>query len=217
MKFSITNLICLVLFFVFTTNASFAQKDKMTTKAAEDVCDCLEKQNMKDKTAEEAKTIFGQCFMEKAFSHFSDIAKENGIDASNIDRETGEKIGMALGMKMATLGCKPYLDFALAQAEKNDDATPPPPPAKDLEEGYTTGKIVRVDKNNYAYIVIKDDNGKEQRFLWLYNFENSDKFTSDAAQMIGKEVEIGWQQEEIFLPSENAYFDMKIITELEEL
>ena len=214
MKKGFTKFICFVLFFAFSPALIFAQKDKVTIKAANDICDCLNAYDMGSKSQEEATNIFSQCFIEKAMGSFLDIAKENDIDASNMNEEVGRKIGTVLGFKLASLGCKPYLDFAQASVEqdKNEEVAPSEP-----TEGYTTGKVVRVEKTNYAYIVLKDESGREQRFLWLYYFDNSDKFTENANAMIGKSVEIKWYEEEIFLPSENDYFDLKVISGLEEL
>jgi len=210
------NLLLTLLFFAFLPALIFAQKDKITTKAANDICDCLLPYDMGAKSTEEASSIFSQCFIEKAMGSFLEIAKENNIDAKEMNEEVGRQIGTVLGLKMASLGCKPYLDFA-QNMMGNDNSAEPSTTESEPSEGYTSGRVVRIEKTNYAYIVIKDNSGREQRFLWLYYFNNSDKFTENANLMIGKSVEIKWYEEEIFLPSENDYFNMKIISEIEEI
>lgn len=201
MKFTHGISLMLLCLFAFPVLAQPA-----TERAAKAVCDCLGKYEMQYKSRTEAQQIFTNCFVEGAFSDISELAKESGYKVTEIDEAVGKEIGVKIGLKMAEMGCEPYMDYAKGQAEQNLEA-----PAEASEPQFSEGTFVRVEKTNMAYWVLKDYSGREQKFLWLYYFDQSERFLNEPERYVGKPFEVEWYEDEIFMPQLNDYAKVKVV------
>ena len=78
-----------------------AQKPKSAQdRAADDVCACLQKLDAKKMTEAQKVEASQNCMVEGLTKHLFGLAEEYGIKVSDLNEETGRKIGEKFGVRL---------------------------------------------------------------------------------------------------------------------
>jgi hypothetical protein len=186
----------LILFLGFPLLGS-AQGDDYK-KIAQEVCDCITQKDLSSASKKTIEMSLGLCMLESIKNNEMDIEITDG----NAMRSFGEKIGVQMAPLCPTV-------FTYLTENNADDK-------KDNSEIITvSGKIKSIDENEFLFITVKEENGKEIRMIWLRHFIGSDDHLTNPQKLIGKKVTIKYQPIECYLPKAKGYFAYKEIVELE--
>lgn len=192
----------LVPIFLLFTSVNYGQTymDELTTK----VCDCVRK--IEDTTDEESYTMaMGICMIESATPYKKELKKDYGIDFDNIDA-TGDKLGYQLGIKMA--GKCPEVITRVSKLSKTKEET----------QQTIEGTIVKIDSEPFVVFNIKDKKGKTGKYYWM-KFIKTEKIDlpTEYKNLIGKEVEIEYIEEEYFDPKIEQYRNFNIVQKMKQI
>jgi len=204
----ITSLIALT-FLAFAASAQTQQSPAMK-KITDSICNCLSKTDMsKISTKEEATNLFLNCFTQSG-SILIDLAQERHIDFS--DEAAMNNLGEEIGKELLKENCPNFMQLSVKMAGGYDQVQ------KDNEStGTTSGVLKRIENKDFRYFVIKDASNRENSFIWLHYFSNSEKFMDNPAKFVEKKLKINWKETEVFLPQAKGYFKIKEITGIEEV
>jgi hypothetical protein len=187
------SLICISL-------VSYAQDDVYKTIATE-TCDCIKKKNYDYSNVSKAdvEMALGFCMLESA--------KKNkiAIDVNNMEEMTA--LGQKVGMQMAPICPEVFQALVGAKEETVEE--------DDTEYFTVAGKINSVEEKDLVFINLKDGDGKDFKFIWLYYFAGSDDFKDSPKKLIGKEVTLTYIVLEVFDPKTKAYHSVNILSGLE--
>ena len=113
---------------------------------------------------------------------------------------------MVIAKDLLAKNCQPFIKLSLLTVKKDD--------ANANLSSVSAGRFKRIDNKGFNYIVLIDNNKQEKSFLWLRQFTGSENFTGDMTSYVGKEMKIGWQEIEVYLPQAKGYYKVKEITSI---
>jgi hypothetical protein len=181
----------LALLFCMATVA-YAQDDIYKTIATE-TCDCVSKRGIDTSKRNEVEIALGLCMLESIQSH--------DVDVQLTDEAAMTAFGEKVGLQMAPI-C-PLL-FSAFMADPQEE-----------EEVLTlAGKIKSIEMDEFLFVILKDDSGKEHKMLWFRYFSGSDDFKNDPKKLVGKNVTVVYENQECYFPKAKTYRDSKEIREL---
>ena len=193
--------IIFLLSLIFVAFTSFAQEDVYKTIANE-TCDCIKKKNYDYATVSKAdvEMALGFCMLESA--------KKNkiAIDVNNMEEMTA--LGQKVGMQMAPICPEVFQALVGTKEEAVEEED-------DTEYFTVSGKINSVEEKDFVFVNLKDGDGKDFKFIWLYYFAGSDDFKDIPKKLIGKEVTLTYILLEVFDPKTKAYHSLNILSGLE--
>jgi hypothetical protein len=172
----------------------FSSAQDAFDKMAQETCACINKLDLPKLTKDEVETKLGLCMMEAASNQKYDI--------DITDPEAGRKFGEKVGAKMATI-CPKVFIYLL------DEDRTPAEPAKKIE-----GTIKKIVEGEFNYLLVKDSNGREVKFIWLRYFKGSEELLENVSKLEGKRVTIAFEEVECYSPQAKSYLVMKEIREL---
>lgn len=188
----------------------YAQAPTGTEKAITDsICSCMSATDAsKITTKAQATELINTCFT-KQMSLLSKLADENHVDMTNV--AAMRQLGVSVGKDLIAENCSVFIKLSLVLAGKEIDQ------AADMDEGISEGLFKRMDTRGFNYVVITGANGNEQSFIWLRQFNGSDKFMNGHAPATGTKLKISWKEIEVYIPDAKGYFKLKEITGVEWL
>lgn len=200
MKYKTLSLITLLM----VSFAAFSQSDEVYKTVAKETCECIGKKNYDYTKADRAdvEMTLGLCMLESAQKN------KLPIDISDTDAMTalGEKIGLLMvGVCSDVFQAFAKTEEAVEEIEEEDET----------EYFTTTGTIKSIEEKDFLYINLKDEAGKDYKFIWLYYFQGSDDFKADPKKLIGKKVEITYMLLEVLQPKSKVYYNLNIISGLQ--
>ncbi|MES2776170.1 MAG: hypothetical protein V4722_18475 [Bacteroidota bacterium] len=191
--------------------ALHSQATPALDKVSKATCDCMTKQKDKIKTQADAERIISVCMMQTAGDNLTALQKE--LKIKTMDMAGGKKLGQAVGIKLAS-DCPVFME-KMMQIQGGGVETPTDnSKLTATEKSNFMGEIVQVETDGYLYVHIKNEAGRITKFLWLEYFKGSDPYKANPQLLVGKKVEIQWQQIEIYNAKLNDYVDAKEIREL---
>jgi hypothetical protein len=188
----------------------FAQ-DRITIKQLSDgVCDCLKSKKTDYSKPENVNKEFIACFTEgDILSQLMGYAKDKDIDFG--DNSEMEKIGKDIGFQLVQDKCPPFMKLVEGEIRKEvekDDNT---------ETAFITGKLLRVEIKEFAYLVIQGEKNREVSVIWIQPFEGSERFKGENLEkMKNKTLKVKYQLKEAYLPKVGDYYQIKEILSVEE-
>ena len=186
----------------------YAQGTSAVDKVTKSTCDCFTKQKDNIKNEADAEKILGVCLLKAASDKLPALQKELKLKTWN--EAAGNKLGQAVGLKLAT-ECPVFLEKMMGvKTEKEAPKTQ----LASTEKSNFIGEVVKIETDGYTYIHIKNEAGRITKFLWLEYFKGSDDYKQKPELLIGKKVEIQWQQVEIYNAKLNDYSNEKEVMEL---
>lgn len=200
-KFNIVkNLILLLL--LAAPGALFAQ-EAATNKAISDACGCfkgLEKQKLSET---EKKNAAMECLTQAMLSNITDLAEEYGYQASELNEETGRKIGERFGMKLVQK-CPESVPFMMAlgqeQAESGNVSV-----ARYESEGETTGTFVRLETSGEIAKLVVKEGDTDVTLRWVRPFPGEESLEKQVKALAGKKVTVQWGEYKQYVASMKGY------------
>lgn len=201
-------LLLLVLFFSIL---GFSQKnlDKAYDRMAKSVCECAKNKDLDFQNTDKAaiELAFGVCIIQ-AYGEDTDYYKKNGITLTT-DNYNMEELGEQIGIKMANY-C-PDMLLVMASLYENDweedDAIAV------QERLNISGNIERVEQGSFSTIIIKGDDGKTYKMLWLTYVNNHDLLLE--AVKNNKKYIFTYYETEMFDNRINEYRNMLVLNAIE--
>lgn len=208
MKFLKTGLTSFLILFSLTI---FAQNTM--DEIVQENCDCLKNKNFEGKSQDDIGVEFGMCMM-TSLSTRQDKMTELGLDLTN--QSSLEAFSQKMGIKMATKCPDVLMKIGMMSTEtRTTTKTTTTTTAKAEVVQVMEGTIKAIEGEEFSIVVIKDEQGRDQKFLWLRYFTGSEQLTSDMKSVIGKKVKVKFASIEVYSPKAKEYFDRKELKGIE--
>ena len=173
-------------------------QDEIYKKVAQETCDCITQKDLSGATKKSIEVALGLCMLESV--------QTNKIEIDITDNTAMRRFGEKVGVQMAPI-CPNVFTILSDDDSANDDAS---------SEVFTVaGKVKSVDENEFMFITVKEETGKETRMVWLRHFKGSDEYLSNPRQLVGKKVTVKYRSIDCYLPKAKGYFAYKEIVEMQ--
>jgi hypothetical protein len=182
--------------FLLLSITFFAQSQDVLDSISAHSCDCISKLDLKGLEKEKLTIELGLCMMKAAQPYEKQLKQSYDIDMKKVDKGDGEKLGRLIGLKMAS-SCPSFTDLITRISSEE-------PSTNSIE-----GTITEFITEQFVTIVIKDEDGRDQRIIWLDYFKNSEKLLQKGKN---KNVTIEYQERELYNPKFNDYIKYKVAT-----
>ena len=139
------------------------------------------------------------------YDKYKDDLKAEGIEVDISDDSSTEAFGQKVGVSMAN-HC---LDLLLLLSEDFPDE-------EDEVNFKVVGKLKSISGDELSYVSLKDENGKTQKFVWLNNFEGSDKLIN-SKKIKNLKVKLSYINVELYSPKLKEYIVRKQVSKIEYL
>ncbi len=214
---------------VVCSSFSIVSAQSYLDKMADEVCTCMD--NLDPNLSKDDLTIqLGLCLMQSAQPYTKELKKNNGIDFTKNAGKAGRKLGELVGLQMVSY-CPGYLiaisgsgssSFKEEQVKrkslkKTESGVEVAKEKKEaIVESKTTleGKVVALKKGQFYTVSFTDKEGKTHKLLWLEYFKNADKLLNDLETTKTKEIEIEYEEKELYNIELDQYIKTKVITSL---
>jgi hypothetical protein len=184
----------LALLFLFSISQIKAQ-DVLDSISAH-TCDCVTKLDIEKLPKEKLTIELGLCMMQAAQPFEKELKQKYDVDMKKVNKGEGEKLGRLVGLKMAS-NC-PVFTQLITRITSDDPVT------NSIE-----GTITELVNEQFITIVLKDEDGRDQKIIWLEYFKNSEKLLQKGKN---KNVTIEYEERELFSPKFNDYIKYKVAT-----
>lgn len=183
-------------------------QDSAMDKMAMEICEYFTKneQEFKNMSTDDLTAKLGVQMVQSYLKYQDDLAKEGIKFDLTKGRAEGEKMGAKVGVSMIKF-CPDVLMAIAGDEDYEEEAT----------ESYLEGTLKKVTGDDLYVVEVKDTDGKTQKFVWLTNFEGSDKLIELGKEVKGVKVGITYTNLEYFSPKLKEYIVRKKITRLEFL
>ncbi len=198
----------ILLTVILNFTSLFAQtEDEAYVILANETCECISKKGL-DMTKDQIKANLGICMLSSLGRNKEKFEKAN-LHISMNDYESGRALGEKVGVKMAVICPEVFMTFMdeETEGEYDDDDTA-------TKSTTISGVIKSISDGDVSYIAIFDLNNKVQQFIWLRNFEGSDKIIENEKAVIGKKVKIEFVNTECYIPKMKEYYMLKEIVKM---
>lgn len=184
-------------------------------KIAQETCDCLKGKDLSGKSEEDSNLEVGMCMM-ASLGEYQDKLDELEIDIT--DQSSMEKFGEKVGFKMATKCPNTLMEIGMMRSETTTTSTTTKTISATSEMVQViSGTIKGMEGEEFSVLVLQDDTGREQKFLWLRYFEGSEKLATEAKSLMGKKVKIKFSSMEVYSPKLKEYIARKELKGIEFL
>lgn len=192
----------LLLFICAFFMGSTAYTQEMLDTITRETCECISGKNLANLDADNLNLALGTCMIESLTRHETAMRDLN-INPNDADgmRQFGEKVGLRM------VNICPDILLKIAELAQ-------PQPATDNE---LIGTIVRTGGEEFGFVMVRDEQGREHKLLWLRYFKNSEQLIQNPQQVIGRKVRIHYETIECYAPKERDYFERKEIKRMEFL
>ena len=160
-------------------NISYTFSQDYMSIITNEACECLS-EIKETSDSEKFNMQLGLCIIEAATPYRSKLKADHKIDLDNIVSD-GKKLGELIGFRMASV-CPNEILRATQGDIANEEV--------ENELYYVTGSIVKIEKDQFVVISIKDDvDGKTSKYYWLTYVSSEMDFATEYQKLIGKKVE----------------------------
>jgi hypothetical protein len=206
MKRIVSQFTLTAVFLLATTVSSFGQKSAVD-RAVNKMCDYIKKNqgNQKLETRDDVVQFFGKAFVAVCSNDLEALMAELGFE--KFDKETGEKIGVQIGIKLAST-CPDYMEMIKLMMGTNT-----PKAANESNVGIS-GYVESIDKSNYVVINIRNADKKVYKVYWIENFEGAEKLNNNPLIILNRNIKLRYAYKELFNSKDNTFSTEKVITSL---
>lgn len=199
-----------LLFTLLTvTTISTAQKDKAYDRMAQSVCGCVsgKSDELKDASQSQFEMALGVC-MFKAFKEDEKFYESKGIKFTTAGTSM-EELGEEIGLKMAER-CPDILMSIASHYVDDEDFV-----EEASEEVFAvTGAIQSIEEGSFHTLIIKGNDGRTYKMLWLTYVTNHDLLLEAITNK--KTYTFNYYETEMYDNRINEYRNMLIIDSLTE-
>lgn len=200
-KISIT-----ILFLISFLNISAQEINNAIDKIANETCNYFTENaaELNQLSSDERTTKLGLKMLTLYDKYKEELIKD-GITIDISDDSSTEAFGEKVGFAMAKY-CTEVL-IALSEDYTDED---------DYIEYETIGELKVITGNELSVVTLIDEQGKTQKFVWINNFEGSDRLiNSDSIN--GLKVKLNYINIEIYSPQLKEYIVRKQVSKIEYL
>ncbi|MFD0993047.1 hypothetical protein [Tenacibaculum geojense] len=195
--------ILLLCFFVCTSLVLHAQETTLE-KVGKETCEYFTKNSKElSKLSPDEKTAKLGLQMLFLYNKYEKELNAEGIQVDFGDERSAEKLGEKIGMEMAKYCPNVLITLFGDMADEEEDV-----------EFMIEGTIKSIEVDELSTLVVKDSQGKTQKFVWLDNFEGSDDLIEKYNKVKGTEVQVYYKNLEVFSPKLKEYIVRKKISKL---
>ncbi len=190
---------------------SFGQsKDKVLNDIAKSVCPCIEGKKGELKAQEntsQVEMMLGICILTAYSEHREAYVKAFGEELNMDNDAEMEKVGVDIGLKMAS-EC-PQILMMFADSDFEDE----------IDNGSSikqmNGKITNFKKGTFTTIEFQESTGRKHKLVWLDYFSGSE-LIEDQGKARGKSFTISFEEMEFYDPNLNEYRNYKVVRSLSD-
>ena len=183
-------------------SASVVHSQEILDVFAKEACECIKAKDVSAMKGDQLNMELGLCIMGSLSDHQGEYEEKLNIDIT--DQASMQKLGEQIGLKMVVT-C-PEVMMKIAGASEQPAA----------QGGTLTGTIQELGGTEFAYLIVKDDQGRDHKMLWLRYFQGSEALKADSG-LKGKKVSVNYNTMECYSPSLKDYYNCKEITSLKML
>ena len=193
----------LFLIIVFVSLNIFSQETTLD-KVSQETCEYLNSDEMKNLDVDIRTEKLG-LFIINSYNKYEKEFNKEGVVINFYDgSDAASKFGEQVGMNMA----KYCPEALIALAEGYDEE-----PTEELFE--VSGSLIDVVGAEFSTVILKDEDGKTQKFLWLQNFKGSDSLIQSLENLNEQSnVTLTYNNIECYSPQLKGYIIRKVIVEL---
>lgn len=192
----------LALFFSFILVQ--AQQDYMD-KIAEEVCECIA--DKKNDNTELFKMELGVCVIRATKNYHTELKRDFGVDASNLNGPEGEKLGEIIGVRLINFCPETLLAIGKMVEE-----------AENYEETFNlVGTIEKVHEGQFIVFDVRNENNRIEKLYWLIYIDSEFDMVNNYKDLVGKKVKVNVYLNELFDARILEYRMCNIINTLEVL
>ncbi len=197
----------IVSIFILNLTTLFAQTEEEAYEIlATEICECINKIGL-DKAKTEIQKNLGICMLNSFGKNKDKFEKEN-LNLKMNDYQSGKALGEKIGVKMAIICPEVFMAFMDKETVNKYDYSA-------TKSASISGVIKSISDGDVSYITIIDSDNKKQKFIWLRNFEGSDKIIENEKAVINKKVKIEFVNTECYIPKMKEYYMQKEIVKME--
>jgi hypothetical protein len=193
-----------------TVLAGYTQKAKKKISIEELsvlLCDCLKAKKVVLKNSKDGERECAKCLTSpNVIISFIKYAKQEGVDINN-DVEM-ESLGEKIWIQLIGDDCAPFIKMfenEVSELLNEEDG-------ENSEKITLTGKVLRIDQNDFTSVIIETENKREITLYWFRPFEDSDKYKGDKInKLIGQNISLDYKLLEVYLPKLGDYASIKEI------
>ncbi len=205
---------------ILSVNMLNAQTEEQLDKMTVATCNCAEKKDFSKVTSDAYQMELGLCII----SALEVLPEKERKKINLTDGESMSSLGEKIGLRMASKCPKILMVISKLEMErqKEEAAIIPPQIPADIDvltpskkiKGSISGTIKEVKESDFLTIVLIDNSQKEYRFIWLGHFEGESDFMGNPQSLKGKKVDIGYYEDERYVPQLKEYVSFKHLAEL---
>lgn len=197
-------------FLLLLCSATVLPAQKSIDRLSDATCNCLVQSQVDTvKTSPGLEKLITTCMMSNMMADLDRIMKDMKLKEFNAD--AGREIGTRVGMKMATT-CPKFMQAVSAVREAKVDSAAHVTAATGISTGTVQGTITKIDSAGFVWFTVKEADGSLTRLLWCHSFAPSADLIKNYKTYVGRNVKIGWQLINIWLPDVKGYYDVKEMT-----
>lgn len=190
--------VLLMLFFASLPMFASAQKT-LAQRMSDDFCEELDNQDI-DEWNEETMQKIGLALIPIATKYADEIKKEYGLEMKT--EADYEQFGRIIGAE-AAVSCPKFRKLMENMVTSK------------VEEAKSTasidGTFIGLDTSgSFAFLKVKDEDGREQKIWWFEHFSGSDILTKNPTSLKNKEVSVVYVEREVYEPKLKDYVKIKV-------
>lgn len=197
--------------FLLLNTSVFAQ-EPILDKIARETCEYLKSDEMKELSKDDLTIKLGVYILGLYTKYKKELNKEGIKFDLNEMSDSGRKFGEQVGMNMIKF-CPDTLILLAGETLTDDDLEVE---ETVIEEESVFGVINSVKGDEISTVIVKDDSGKSQKFLWLSNFKGSDRLIENK-KLKRQKVRVYYKNIEVYSPKLQEYIIRKQITRIDYL
>ena len=198
----------LIVLLLFSSVTFFSQQNSTLDSISKKTCEFLNSDKFKNTSKNEKINKLGIYIIE-LYAEFKKELKNEGVE---LDFSKGKEGGREFGEKVGINMVKFCPDALLLLSEKGEDEKN----EKKTVNYVIDGRLKSITGKEINTVILKDEEGKIQKFIWLINFEGSERLIA-SKNIKNLKVRILYTNVEMFSPKLQEYVIRKQITKIEYL
>ncbi|MCH3883089.1 MULTISPECIES: hypothetical protein [Tenacibaculum] len=199
------NKIFTIIVSLFIALNCYSQDESVVDKVAKKTCEYLEGLDLGSLSADERNMKLGLYIFKMYDEYKADFNKEGIYLDLTKGADEGRKFGVKIGTRMASFCPEALMMFANEEGGESDE-----------EKFSVKGELIELSGIEISKLSLKDNKGKTQKFIWINNFEGSDKLINEEF-IQGLKVKLHYRNVEIYSPKLKEYIVKKQISKIEYL
>ena len=184
--------------------SGLSAQEELIDLLAEKTCACAAQKDLSNLGQEELNMELSMCIMASMSEHADKI---NQLNIDLTDQAGMNKFGEQIGLKMATKCPGTLMKIGSMQVENSK--------APAGAGGEMTGTIKRLEGDEFTFVILADEQGREHRFLWLRYFPGSERLVNAPQEAIGKKVTLQFSELESYSSQAKDYFKRREIKSIQ--